>query len=74
MRMHSVSTAQCERVCFSGGHFANPVKRIGPIEDTMQLCGHILKVLPLLARCFLALWCGLGPFWLPLVAFPTLNS
>ena len=23
--MHSVSTAQCERICFSGGHFANPV-------------------------------------------------
>ena len=23
--MHSISTAQCEQVCFSGGHFANPV-------------------------------------------------
>ena len=23
--MHSVSTAQCERVCFSGGDFADPV-------------------------------------------------
>ena len=23
--MHSVSTAQCERVCFSEGDFANPV-------------------------------------------------
>ena len=23
--MHSVSTAQCEQVCFSGGHFADPV-------------------------------------------------
>ena len=23
--MHSVSTDQCERVCFSGGHFADPV-------------------------------------------------
>ena len=23
--MHSVSTAQCEWVCFSGGHFADPV-------------------------------------------------
>ena len=23
--MHSVSTAQCERVCYSGGHFANHV-------------------------------------------------
>ena len=23
--MHSVSTGQCEQVCFSGGHFADPV-------------------------------------------------
>ena len=23
--MHSVSTARCEQVCFSGGHFDNPV-------------------------------------------------
>ena len=25
LSMHSVSTIQCERVCFSGGHFADPV-------------------------------------------------
>ena len=25
LRMCSISTAQCEQVCFSGGHFANPV-------------------------------------------------
>ena len=25
LSMHSVSTAHCEPVCFSGGHFANPV-------------------------------------------------
>ena len=25
LSMHSISTVQCERVCFSGGHFANPV-------------------------------------------------
>ena len=25
LSMHSVSTVQCERVCFSGGHFADPV-------------------------------------------------
>ena len=23
--MHTVSTAQCEQVCFCGGHFADPV-------------------------------------------------
>ena len=25
LSMHSVSTGQCEWVCFSGGHFADPV-------------------------------------------------
>ena len=25
LSMHSVSTVQCERVCFSGGHFSDPV-------------------------------------------------
>ena len=25
LSMHSVSTVQCERICFSGGHFADPV-------------------------------------------------
>ena len=37
--MHSVSTVQCELVCFSGGHFADPVasvtfKRMAPLEST----------------------------------------
>ena len=25
LSMHSISTVQCEQVCFSGGHFADPV-------------------------------------------------
>ena len=25
LSIHSVSTAQCQLVCFSGGHFADPV-------------------------------------------------
>ena len=68
--MHSVSTAQCEQVYFSGEHFANPVMS--------QLREWCLWRAPIGWPCtetsaiaILALWCGMGPFWL---AFPTLNS
>ena len=51
--MHSVSTVQCERVCYSGGHFVDPVmsrfKRMAPIEGT-NWAGHDLELFPSLAR------------------------
>ena len=37
LSLHSVSTGQCKRVCFSGGHFPNTViaiKRMAPVEGT----------------------------------------
>ena len=50
--MHSVSTAQCERVCFSGGNFVDPVMSW---LRGHQLHGHVLEMLPLLARHLLGL-------------------
>ena len=50
--MHSVSTAQCEWVCFSGGHFADPVHVMSRLKNGAyrghQLDGHVLELLPLL--------------------------
>ena len=61
--LHSASTPQCERVCLSGGHFADPVMSWLRewhlcIYRGHQLGGHIL--LPLLARRLLGLvvWYG----------------
>ena len=50
--MHCVSTGQCEQVCFSGGHFANPVMsrlREWHLYRGHQLDGHDLELLLLLA-------------------------
>ena len=60
LSMHSVSTVQCERVCFSGGHFANTVKRIAPIEGT-NWASHDLELFPSLARHLLGLVVWYGP-------------
>ena len=74
--MHSVSTDQCERVCFSGQHFADPVmSRLrewrqwrAPIGPAITWnCSHRLL------DASLALWCGMGSMWLLLVASPALN-
>ena len=63
--MHSVSTAQCERVCFSGGHFADSV--MSQLREWHQLGGHVLELLPLLAG--LVVWYGSL-----LASFNTLNT
>ena len=71
--MHSVSTAQCGRVCFSGGHFADPV--MSQLREWRLQRAPIgwpcPGIVALLARCLLGL---VGPFWLLWMVFPTLNS
>ena len=56
LSMHSVSTGQCELVCFSGGHFADPMM----IMIKRMVYGHGLKLFPLLARRLhgLVVWYG----------------
>ena len=53
--MHSVSTTQCEQVCFYGVKFWDIIKRMVPTYRGHQLGGHALELLPLLARCLLGL-------------------
>ena len=72
--IHSVSTAQCDQVCFSGD-FADPVMSHARLREWhLAIEGTNWVAMSLLARRLLALWCGIAPFWLLLVAFPTLNS
>ena len=58
LSMHSVSTGQCERVCFSGGHFADPVMimiKNGAYSQGTNWTGHDLELFPLLVIHFLGL-------------------
>ena len=55
LSMHSVSTVQCELVCFSVKYFTDPVtiKRMTPIEGTNWVIMHDLELFSLLVRCLL---------------------
>ena len=45
LSMHNVSTVQCELVCFSGGHFADPVvSQLRDLELLPLLHGRLLDM------------------------------